>query len=149
MPEQVLVVVDLQVGVVPSLEQDLLAADREDLLDLRVDHLVREDVDLVVVRRAVEGAEGAECVAGVRVVDVPVDDVSDDAVRVEPPARGVGEGAEREEVRLLEQAQRLVGSDAPSREDRLQDRIERPRARWSFHHKPIIDQSSRAPSGIS
>jgi len=50
-----------------------------------------------VLGPAVEGAELTVGDADVGVIDVPVDDVGDDALRVLPPALGVGELAELEE----------------------------------------------------
>ncbi len=76
--EEVLVVVDPEVGVVAALHQDAGAADRERLLDLLEDDRLREQVALVAVAGApVEGAEVAVGDADVRVVEVPVDDERD------------------------------------------------------------------------
>ena len=76
--EEILVVVDGEVGVVPALHEDAGAADRERLLDLLEDDRLREQVALgAVARAAVEGAEVAVGDADVRVVDVPVDDERD------------------------------------------------------------------------
>ena len=76
--EEVLVVVDAEVRVVPALHEDARAADRERLLDLLVDDRLREEVALgAVAGPAVEGAEVAVGDADVRVVDVPVDDERD------------------------------------------------------------------------
>jgi len=54
--------------------------------DLGGELLLGEDVRVGGVLLPVEGAEGAAAGADVRVVDVPVDDVGDDAVRVQFPA---------------------------------------------------------------
>ena len=76
--EEVLVVVDPEVGVVAALHEEPGAADRERLLDLLVDHRLRQQVPLAHVARApVEGAEVAVGDADVRVVEVPVDDERD------------------------------------------------------------------------
>ena len=49
-PEQVFVVVDLELRVVAALEEDLVAAQLVRLGDLLLDLLEREDVPLFVVR---------------------------------------------------------------------------------------------------
>src|SRR5690606_26734308 len=74
--------VERQVRVVSALHQDLHAAQRLRFVDLRADLFVRQPVRLVVLRPPVEGAEAAVGDADVRVVDVAIDDVADDAVRV-------------------------------------------------------------------
>jgi hypothetical protein len=82
---------------VPALQQNLHAPDRLALVDLGADLLEAEDVPLGVLGPAVEGAELTVGDADVGVVDVPVDDVGDDALRVLPPPLGVGELAELEQ----------------------------------------------------
>ena len=78
--EEVLVVVDGEVGVVPALHEDAGAADRERLLDLLEDDRLRQQVALgAVAGPPVEGAEVAVGDADVRVVDVAVDDERDPA----------------------------------------------------------------------
>ena len=110
--EEVLVPLDAQLGVEPALQEDLHAAGVDDLLQLLAEHLAREDVPLGVPERAVEGAEAAARRADVRVVDVAVDDVRDDAVRVLAAAHGVGGEAEVEERRFGEEALALGGAEA-------------------------------------
>ncbi len=122
--EQLLVVVDLQLGVVAALQQDLVAAQLVGLADLLLDRLDREHVALVVVRRAVERAERAERVADVRVVDVAVDHVGHDAVVVLAPSHQVRQGAEPGQVFVPVQQQRLFGVDARAVEDLLVDRVQ-------------------------
>src|SRR5215212_8379747 len=73
--EEVLVVVDPEVGMVAALHEERRAADGECLLDLLEDDGLRQEIALgAVARTSVEGAEVAVRVADVRVVDVPVDD---------------------------------------------------------------------------
>ena len=76
--EEILVVVDPEVGVMAALHEEPGAADRERLLDLLVDHRLRQEVALAhVAGPAVERAEVAVGDADVRVVEVPVDDERD------------------------------------------------------------------------
>ena len=75
-----------------ALHQDLHAAQRLGLVDLRADLLERQRVAFAVLRPPVERAEAAVGDADVRVVDVAVDDVRDDVVRVLRVADAVGLG---------------------------------------------------------
>src|SRR5207249_11681045 len=80
--EQIFVPRERQVGVVPTLQEKLYTSDRNGLVDL-VKELV--EAEHVAVRRSdgpVERTERALGYTDVRVVDVPVDDVGDDPVRV-------------------------------------------------------------------
>jgi hypothetical protein len=89
------------VRVVSALEQDLHAADGLALVDLGADLLEAEDVPLGVAGPAVERAELAVGDADVGVVDVPVDDVGDHALRVPAPPLRVGELAQLQEGGVL------------------------------------------------
>ena len=76
--EEILVVVDAEVGMVAALHEQAGAAERERLLDLLEDHRLRQQVALApVAGAAVEGAEVAVGDADVRVVEVAVDDERD------------------------------------------------------------------------
>ena len=79
--QQVEIPLERDVRVVPALHQDLDAAERLGLVDLRADLLVRQRPAFAVLRPAIERAEAAVGDADVRVVDVAVDDVGDDAAR--------------------------------------------------------------------
>ncbi len=73
--EEILVVVDPEVGVVAALHEEPRAADGERLLDLLVDDRLGEEVSLArVAGAAVERTEVAVGDADVRVVEVPIDD---------------------------------------------------------------------------
>jgi hypothetical protein len=76
--EEILVVIDAEVGVMTALHEQSGATDRERLFDLLEDQRLRQDVALArVARAAVERAEVAVRVADVRVVEVAVDDKCD------------------------------------------------------------------------
>ena len=116
--EQVQVVIDAELRMMPALHQNLRAADRLELLDLFADLLGRKHVRVVLALGAHERAELAVDVADVRVIDVPVDDVGDDLVAVAVVVRAlalasarIGQFAQlgqRREIKLL----RLLGRDA-------------------------------------
>ena len=112
--EEPLVELDAEVGMEPSLEQDLVPAERQRLLDLRGELLLREEVSLLRGQVAIEGAEGALGGADVRVVDVPVDDVRDDPLGVLALAHGVGQHSELQEITVAQEDDPLrPRADAP------------------------------------
>ena len=89
--EQILVPRQRQVGIVTTLEQELHAADGDRFVDLP-EHLV--EPEHVPFRRSdgpIERAEVAPGDADVRVVDVAVDDVGDDALGMLAGADAVGQ----------------------------------------------------------
>jgi hypothetical protein len=121
--EEVLVVVDAQVGVVTALHEDARAADRERLLDLLEDDRLREQVALgAIAGAAVEGAEVAVGDADVRVVDVPVDDERDPAGVAVSRTQLVGGLADGDEVLRLEERDGLGVGDALAGERLVEDR---------------------------
>jgi len=97
---------------VAALKQDLVPAELVRLRDLPLDLFRGKHVAFVVPRRAVERAERAERVAEVRVVDVAVDDVRDDLVRMLLAAHEIGHHAERREIRVLDELDRFVARDS-------------------------------------
>src|SRR5438445_1666731 len=97
-PHQIEVPLERDVGIVPTLHQDLHPAERLELLDLAADLLERQYVALGVLGPPVERAELAVGDADVRVVDVPVDDVRDGVLGVQPPPRLVRERAQLESL---------------------------------------------------
>ncbi len=102
--EEILVVVDPEVGMVAALHEEPGAADREGLLDLLVDHRLRQEVALArVARSAVEGAEVAVGDADVRVVEVPVDDERDPRRVGHAAPDLVRDAADRDEVARAQQ----------------------------------------------
>ncbi len=130
--QQVQVVVDAELGVVPALHEDLRAADGLELLDLLADLLGREHVVVLVALGAHEGAELAVDVADVRVIDVAVDDVGDDLVA----AAVVGGG--------LALAPARVGPARPARSAARNKAASPPRAKCARRRGPcpLISVSS-------
>ena len=112
--EHRLVVLDAVLRVVPALQHDLGGAQLDRFAAPAQDLLQRMRPALGVPRRPVERAELARGHAHVGVVDVPVDDVRDDVVRVPPTAYRVGRLTERVQRRVQVQQQRLLGGDAPA-----------------------------------
>src|SRR3989442_1846884 len=78
--KQVEIPLQRQLGMVASLHKNLRAAEGDGFLDFLVDFIVGDHVGVVVAFHPVEGAEFAVNVANVRVIDVPVDNVSYDLI---------------------------------------------------------------------
>ena len=138
------------------MHQDLVAAERDRLLDLLVELLARQDVGVGVARLAVEGAEVADGGADVGVVDVAVDVVGAVRLGMQPARDGVGGAAQGVQVVAVEQRDALVGrqplagdglvedwSDVPlpSRRD---DAPLRPLVEFKVHPPPRARPSSQA-----
>ena len=97
--EQLLVPLEFQRRMEATLEEDLIAADRDHLRDLAHQHFAIEDVALGMLRWPVEGAEIAHRRADVGVVDVAIDVVGPPRLGMEPGGDGVGSAADGGEVR--------------------------------------------------
>src|SRR3954447_10996311 len=120
--EEVLVVVDPEIGMVAALHEDAGAADRERLLDLLEDDRLRQQVALGAVSGApVERAEVAVGDADVRVVEVAVDDERDPASVGSARTELFGGPADRDEVLRLEEGERLGVADPLAFERAIED----------------------------
>jgi len=108
--EHLLVPVDFEVGMQPSLHQHAGAAEFDGFTNLVVDGVEIEDVAFLCSRalqRTIKRAEGAVLGAEVGVVDVAVDDVGDHAFRVQATANGVGFHAYADQVIGVEHLESL------------------------------------------
>ncbi len=94
------------------MEQNSGATELEHFVDFFVDVLEREDVAVFGAERAVEGAEGTVFGAEIRVVDVAVDLVGDDAGVVFLQAHLVRGHAEADEVVGFEHFEGLLFGQA-------------------------------------
>ena len=109
--QQVQIIIDVELRVMPALHQDLHAADRHQLFDLLADLFRRQHVGIRVILVAHERAERAVDVADVGVIDVAVDDVRDDTVRMLPLPHRVSQCAQLGQSQRTIQPQRLFGRD--------------------------------------
>ena len=111
--------------MVTALHQETRAAELERLLDLLVDHRLRQEVALALVAGAtVEGAEVAVGDAEVRVVEVPVDDERD-LLRVGQPVPDlVRDASDRDEIARAEERDRVLVGDARAVERPLEDAVD-------------------------
>src|SRR5436305_11060463 len=80
--KQFLVPLDLQIRVEPTLHQNSSASQVDGLLDFLQDDFLRKDVTLLMAHGPIESTEAAIFSAEICVVDVPVDDVADNSVRM-------------------------------------------------------------------
>jgi hypothetical protein len=81
-----------------ALHQDARAAERDSLVNLLANLFDGADVGVWFAGATVEGAESADDVADVRVIDVAINDVGDDARRVSSLANLVGGDADARDV---------------------------------------------------
>ena len=119
--EQVFIPLDSEVGVQPALHQDARAAERNGFIDLRADFFEAANVGVGCARATVERAKGPDDLADVRLVDVAIDDVGDDVLRVTPRAYLIGSGSHACDVVRFEQGPALVDGHPLAREHAIQD----------------------------
>ena len=111
--QHLLVVVESLLGVVPPLQQDLVAAGLDHGAALADDGLEVQQVRVLVALVAVERAELAVGVAEVGVGDVAVDDVGDRGRVGALQAQLVGDPAHVVQRGLFEEDQQLAAGQAP------------------------------------
>ena len=107
-----------------ALEQQLPAPDRKGLVNLPEQLVKTEHVAVVGPDGSVEGAERAPGDADVRVVDVAIDDVGYQPVRVPPGSDGVGQTAEQTDGGVDIQLQRLLAAESTTGQHLLRDRFD-------------------------
>src|SRR5258708_4308804 len=125
--QQIFVIADLQVRVQPTLEQNPGAAELQHFVDFFVDFLARKNVTVLGSEAPVKRGEGAILGAEIRVVDVAVDLVGDDARIVFLQAHLMSGhtdaheviGFEHFESLLFRQSQELASSVPKSRKSRF------------------------------
>src|ERR1041385_3279955 len=100
----------------PALHQYARAAECDRLVDLFADLFEGTDVSVGRARSTIKRAERADDIADVRIVDVAIDDVGDDVVRVAAGAYLVGRDTHSRDVMRLQQQRALLGGHALTRE---------------------------------
>lgn len=109
-PEQILVPVNFQIGVQTALHENAGAAEINGLLDFGEDRLPGKDVAFLVTRRPVKRTKAAVLGAEIGVIDVPVDDVADNPLRVQFAANGVGGHANSDQIVVAEEVESFLPS---------------------------------------
>src|SRR5678815_1229199 len=97
-----------------TLHQHARAAERDRLVNLLADLVERADVSIGCARATIERAERAHDVADVRVIDIAIDDVSDDVVRMAARAYLVGSSAHPRDIVRFEELRALLNAHAPT-----------------------------------
>ena len=113
--EQFFVPLELQLGVHPALQQDLVAAQGDRLLDLLQQLVAVEDVAFGVSGLRENAQKPQTAGADVRVVDVAVDVVGAKRLGMQPARDGVGRAAERGQVVRFQQRKPFVAASAARR----------------------------------
>src|SRR5487761_1981839 len=110
--QQPSVVVELEIGVHAALQEHARATPRDQLLDLLADLLVCQQVGLWAGGLAIEGAKAAVYDADVRVVDVAVYQIGDDAIWMFVSANRIGGGDQRVGLGLLVESHALIEGES-------------------------------------
>src|SRR3954462_6442621 len=126
----------MEVRVKPALHEHARSAERNRFVNLLVDFINRADVSFRMSRTAIEGAESADDVADVCVIDVAVNDVSDDARRVKAFANLVRRETDAHETIGLKQGRAVFLSHALASEDSIKNGLN-----VSSCHKPLSRRS--------
>src|SRR5437870_9121308 len=84
--KQPLVVIDFQIRMNSSLHQDPCASERNGLFDLFMDHVVRQNIGFRIASDAVKVEKCTELLTYVCVIDIAIDDVTDDVIRMPAPS---------------------------------------------------------------
>src|ERR1051326_5683042 len=106
-----------------ALHQNACAAQGDGLINLLADFVERADVSFSVAGTTIESAEGTDDVADVRVVDVAINDIGDDAVWMTTLANLVGGEADADEVIGCEQCGAIVCRQAFARQSAIKNRL--------------------------
>jgi hypothetical protein len=101
-PEEVLVPLDFEIRVETALHENSSSAELNRLPDFLENHFMRKDIAFLTLGGTVEITKTTVFGAEVRVVDIPVDLITDDRFGVEALTEGIGVGAQGEKVRGFE-----------------------------------------------
>ena len=105
--QQALVIFNFQIRVNATLHQNSSSAESKGLLDFLVDHMIRQHVSLWVTLHPIEGTKRTKFPANICVVDVAIDDVADDVIRMEALPNKIGAGGQVDQICLSKQVHRL------------------------------------------
>ena len=128
-----------------ALHEDAGASDRDRLLDLLVDHRLREQVALALVPRPpVERAEVAVGHADVRVVEIPIDDERHARRVVQPVADLVRHAPHGHEIPRTQEGDRLLVRDALAAERLLEHLVDHRGRRRDDRHAGTSSRTKRS-----
>src|SRR6185312_469992 len=121
--QEIFVPLDAEVRVQATLHQHPRSTQRDRFIDLCANLIHRPDVSVGRSRPAIKRAERADNVTDVGIVDVPIDDVRNDAVRMKTLTDFIGGSAHLRNVVRLEKSQALVAGHAFARENAVENRL--------------------------
>ena len=123
--QQFFVPLELELRMQAALHQNLIAAELDRFLNLLQQLVALEHVAFRMLRRAIERAEIADRRADVRVVDVAIDVVGANRLRMQPPRDGVGGAAERRQIVRFEQPHAFVRRKPLAGDGFIENRLNR------------------------
>src|SRR5437588_7769658 len=97
-----------------ALHQYAGTTERNGFFDLFMDDVIRENIRFPIPLHAIERAEGAEFFANVGVIDIAIDDVTDDIIRMQALTNPVGTGSQIEEICFFKKAYGFLRSNPPA-----------------------------------
>src|SRR5215510_3131031 len=106
-----------------SLHQHAGSTERDSLIDLRADFFHRSDVSVRRPWPAIERTESAHDVADVRVVDIAIDDVRDNVVRMTAAPNLVRRRADAGYVVRFKQCRTIIATEAATAQPFVQDTL--------------------------
>src|ERR1044071_9569582 len=106
-----------------ALHQNARAAKRNGLIYLLANFVNRADVSFRVSRSAIKRAEGADDVADVRIVDIAINDVGDDAFRIKAFANLIGGKTDADEIVRLKKLCAILNAQALAGERTIKNRL--------------------------
>src|SRR5262245_4639392 len=81
--EEAIVIIDFQIRMNTALHENSRPSQHERFLDFLVDHVVGKNISLWIAFDSVKRAERAELFTHVSVINIAIDDVADDVVRMD------------------------------------------------------------------
>src|SRR4029453_12711292 len=122
--KEALIIVDLQVRMNTALHENSRPAQHQRFFDFFIDHVIRQNIRLWIALDSIERAERAELFAHIRVVNIAIDDIADDIVRVNALPDSICAVREIEESRFFKKAHSLFWTDSATFSSRFQNRFD-------------------------
>ena len=119
-PQQIFVPFDSEIRVKAALHQDAGAAHRDRLVDLDANFIQRAHVRVGRTRTTI-GAECANYITNVCIVDVAIDDVGNDVLGMLALTDLVCGCANSSDIMRLEQSRTLLSGHSPAGQDLVED----------------------------
>ena len=131
--EQIFVPLDPKVRMQTTLHQDTGTAEGNGLVDLFANLIEGANIRVRRPGPPVKSTEGADYVADVRIVDIAIDDVGDDVIRMLAPANLIGRRRDAGDIVGFKQRRAVGGAQALAAERLVQDR-----SNLGVRHRPLV-----------